>query len=65
MVEHRHEHWLTTKHILRYLRGTHKYGLRYASNGDVKLQDIQTLTGQGVQWIRRVLLNAASILGSV
>jgi hypothetical protein len=38
MVEPRHVHWLTTKHMLRYLRGTIGYGLRYALDGDVKLQ---------------------------
>jgi hypothetical protein len=34
----RHVHWLTTKHLFRYLRGTSGYGLRYASDGDMKLQ---------------------------
>jgi hypothetical protein len=36
-VEPRHEHWIAAKHILRYLRGTLNYGLRYASNSDVQL----------------------------
>ena len=27
--------WVAGKHILRYLRGTIAYGLRYASNGVV------------------------------
>jgi hypothetical protein len=36
-VEPRHEHWIAAKHILRYLRGTITYGLRYASNSDVQL----------------------------
>jgi hypothetical protein len=36
-VEPRHEHWIAAKHILRYLRGTINYGLRYASNSDVQL----------------------------
>jgi hypothetical protein len=34
----RHVHWLTTKHFLIYLRGMIGYGLRYASDGDMKLQ---------------------------
>jgi hypothetical protein len=34
----RHVHWLTTKHLLRYLRGMSGYGLRYSSDEDVKLQ---------------------------
>jgi hypothetical protein len=36
-VEPRHEHWITAKHILRYLRGMLNYGLRYVSNNDVQL----------------------------
>jgi hypothetical protein len=38
MVEPRQVHWMATKHMLRYLRGTIGYGLRYVSSGDVKLQ---------------------------
>jgi len=30
MVEPRRAHWTTTKNILRYVRGTVEYGLRYA-----------------------------------
>jgi hypothetical protein len=36
-VEPRQEHWVDAKHILRYLRGTIMYGLRYASNSEIKL----------------------------
>jgi hypothetical protein len=35
-VEPRHEHWIAAKHILRYIRGTITYGLRYASNIEVQ-----------------------------
>jgi hypothetical protein len=38
MVEPRHVHWMAEKHMLRYLHGTIGYGLRYVSDGDVKLQ---------------------------
>jgi hypothetical protein len=38
MVEPRHVHWIESKHVLRYLHGTVGYGLRYVSDGDVKLQ---------------------------
>jgi hypothetical protein len=38
MVELRQEHWVATKHVLRYLRGTMEYGLRYLGDGEVKLQ---------------------------
>jgi hypothetical protein len=37
-VEPRQEHWIVAKHILRYLRGTITYGLRYASNNDIPLR---------------------------
>jgi hypothetical protein len=38
MAKPRHVHWITTKHVLRYLHGTVGYGLRYVSYGEVKLQ---------------------------
>jgi hypothetical protein len=33
MTEPRHRNWVETKHILRYLRGTITYGMRYTSSG--------------------------------
>jgi hypothetical protein len=52
MVEPRHVHWMTTKHVLRYLRGTIVYGLRYVSSEDVKLQGYSNFewAGSGVDW---------------
>ena len=32
MVESRHVHLITTKHVLRYLKGTFDYGLRYVAD---------------------------------
>jgi hypothetical protein len=37
MVEPRKKHWVATKYVLRYLRGTMEYGLRYLGD-EVKLQ---------------------------
>jgi hypothetical protein len=37
MTEPRQRHWVVAKHILRYLRGTITYGLRYTSSGDLLL----------------------------
>jgi hypothetical protein len=38
MVEPKQMHFMTVKHMLRYLCGMVGYGLRYVSGGDVKLQ---------------------------
>jgi hypothetical protein len=38
MVEPRQEHWIVAKHVLRYLRGTMEYGLRYLGDGEVILR---------------------------
>jgi hypothetical protein len=37
MSEPRKLHWVAAKHVLRYLRGTIGYGLRYFSGGEVML----------------------------
>ena len=37
MSDSRHLHWVAAKHVLRYLRGTVGYGLRYTSVGGVRL----------------------------
>ena len=33
----KHIHLVGVKHVMRYLKGTLDYGLRYASNGKIKL----------------------------
>jgi hypothetical protein len=38
MSQRKQSHWTTEKHVLRYLRGTVRYGLRYASRRDLSLQ---------------------------
>lgn len=37
MVELRQIHWIVEKHLLRYLRGTLGYGLRYVLGSEVRL----------------------------
>ena len=37
MCESRQMHWVAAKHVLRYLRGTVGYGLRYTSSNDLSL----------------------------
>jgi hypothetical protein len=36
-VEPRQEHWIAANHVLRYIRGTIKYGLRYTTSSDIQL----------------------------
>jgi hypothetical protein len=38
MSQKKHMQWVDAKNVLRYLRGTIGYGLRYASNIDMRLQ---------------------------
>ena len=38
MVEMGHVQWVVEKHVLRYLCGTTRYGLRYVLGGEVSLQ---------------------------
>jgi hypothetical protein len=37
-VESRHENWIAAKHVLRYIRGTINYGLRYTASSNIQLQ---------------------------
>ena len=37
MVNPRYIHLVGAKHVMRYLKGTLDYGLRYASNGEINL----------------------------
>jgi hypothetical protein len=46
MAEPRQRQWVAKKHILRYLRGTITYGLRYTSSGGLFLHGMQMLTEQ-------------------
>jgi hypothetical protein len=36
-VEPRQEHWVATKHVLRYICGTINYGLKYTASSDIQL----------------------------
>jgi hypothetical protein len=38
MVELRYYYWVVAKHVLMYLHGIVRYGLRYVSGGEVKLE---------------------------
>jgi hypothetical protein len=53
MSQPRQTHWIATKHVLRYIRGTVGYGLRYASSVNLSLQDMPIQIEQRVQWTGR------------
>jgi hypothetical protein len=39
-VEPRHEHWIDSNHVLRYIHGTIKYGLRYTTSSNIQLHGL-------------------------
>jgi hypothetical protein len=65
MVEPRQEHWETTKHVLRYLRGTMEYCLRYLGGGEVKLQGYSDLDWESGVVDRKSTLGCFFSLGSM
>jgi hypothetical protein len=64
MVEPRQEHWVATKHVLRYLRGIMEYGLRYLGDGEVKLQGYTDSDCVGIASYMKNTLGCSFILGS-
>jgi hypothetical protein len=56
MSQLRQTHWIVVKHVLRYIRDTVGYGLRYASSVNLSLQDMPIQIEQRVQWTRRAHL---------
>jgi hypothetical protein len=54
-------HMIVVKHILRYVRGTIAFGLRYTSSGGVMLHELQIQIGWAVQWIGRALPDIVSV----
>jgi hypothetical protein len=64
MVELRKEHWVATKHVLRYLRGTMEYGLKYLGGDGVRLQRYIDLDWAGSEADRKSTLGCCFNLGS-
>jgi hypothetical protein len=64
MVEPRHVHWIAVKHVLRYLRGTIGYRLRYVSDVEMKLQGYTNSDWAGSAVDRKSTLGCCFSLGS-
>jgi hypothetical protein len=56
MSQSRQTHRIVVKHVLRYIRGTVGYGLRYASSVNLRLQDMPIQIEKRVQWTGRTHL---------
>jgi len=64
MVEPRQVHWVTAKHVLRYLHGTIGYGLRYTVGDGVKLKRFTDLDWAGSAVDRKSTSRCCFSLGS-
>ena len=53
MVEPRQIHWVAVKHVLRYLRGTIGFGLRYVFGGEVMLHGYTDFDWAGIAMDRK------------
>jgi hypothetical protein len=63
-VEPRHEHWIATKHVLRYISGTINYGLRYTASSDIQLHGFTDSNWAGSAEDRKSTSGMCFILGS-
>jgi hypothetical protein len=57
-------HWIATKHVLRYLRGTVGYGLRYTFGVDMRLQGYANADWAGNAVDRKSTSGCCFTLGS-
>jgi hypothetical protein len=65
MVEPRRVHLIAEKHILRYLKGTIDFGLRYVSDRKIRLQGYADSDWVGSVTDRRVHQDVASVWGQL
>ena len=61
LTDPRNVHLISAKHILRYLRGTIDYGLKYDVNQNINLEGYVIQIGQAVPSIGRALQGVASV----
>jgi hypothetical protein len=64
MSQSRQTHWIAAKLVLRYLRGTVGYGLRYASSVDMRLQGYGDADWAGNALDRKSTFGCCFTLGS-
>jgi hypothetical protein len=64
MSQPRQTNWITTKHVLRYLRGTVGYGLRYASSVNLSSQGYAVADWAGIVVERKSTSGCCFTLGS-
>jgi hypothetical protein len=64
MSQLRQTHWIAVKHVLRYLRGTVGYGLRYASDVGMRLQGYADADWAGSAVDRMITFGCCFTLGS-
>jgi hypothetical protein len=64
-VEPRQEHWIVAKHVLRYIRGTINYGLRYTASSDIQLHGFTDSDWAGSAEDRKSTSGMCFSLGSV
>jgi hypothetical protein len=62
-VEPRHEHWIAAKHVLRFIRGTIHYGLRYTASSDIQLHGFTDSDWAGSAEDRKSTLGMCFSLG--
>jgi hypothetical protein len=65
MVESRQVHWAATKHVLMYLRGTVRFGLRYIRGDGVRLHGYLDSYWEGSADDRKSTSGGCFILGSI
>ena len=65
MCEPRQTHWVAAKHVLRYLRGTVGYGLRYTVDSDMQLVGYTDSDWEGSVEDRKSTFGCCFSLGSI
>ena len=55
MFEPRHKHWVAAKHVLRYLRGSVAFRLRYTSSVECCFMGMRIQVGLEAWYTERVL----------